>query len=187
MPQTPAYGAAAPAMAHFTAGEAGQWRITRQSAPIGEGLAQAASIAINSPASDALWTLTGFTSNLRYTTFDERGPLDARSDPLGRPEARHAALIPIRKSSRWWALAQDERRAIYARSQHMPIGLDYLPQVARRRYHCRDLGQPFDFLTWFEFPESSGAAFDELVMRLRATEEWEYVEREIDIRLIRNI
>jgi hypothetical protein len=30
-----------------------------------------------------------------------------------------------------------------------------------------------------------GADFEELVLRLRATEEWTYVEREIDIRLAR--
>jgi hypothetical protein len=30
-----------------------------------------------------------------------------------------------------------------------------------------------------------GLAFEELVQRLRATEEWTYVEREIDIRLAR--
>ncbi len=27
----------------------------------------------------------------------------------------------------------------------------YLLAVARRLYHCRDLGEPFDFLTWFEY------------------------------------
>src|SRR2546428_7160638 len=27
----------------------------------------------------------------------------------------------------------------------------YLPAIARRLYHCRDLGEPFDFLTWFEY------------------------------------
>lgn len=184
MPQTPSYGAAAPITVSFTAAAAGPWRITSQSAVIGEGLAPASHIAIDGNAADAVWSLTGFTSNLRYTTFDERVPLDARSAPLGREEARLAALIPIRKSSQWWALAQDERRAIYARSQHMPIGLDYLPQVARRLYHSRDLGQPFDFLTWFEFPQSAELDFDDLVTRLRATEEWRYVDREVDIRLV---
>ena len=33
----------------------------------------------------------------------------------------------------------------------MPVGLDYLPGVARKLYHSRDLGEEFDFLTWFEF------------------------------------
>src|SRR5262249_29720373 len=46
--------------------------------------------------------------------------------------------------------------------------------VARRLYHCRDLGEnePFDFLTWFEYGPSDSPAFDELVAELRASEEW---------------
>jgi len=64
-------------------------------------------------------------------------------------------------------------------------GVEYLPAVARRLHHGRDLGEPFDFLTWFEFAPEHAAAFDELVLRLRETEEWTYVEREIDLRLAR--
>jgi len=62
------------------------------------------------------------------------------------------------------------------------------PAVARRLHHCRDFGEnePFDFLTWFEFTRSDSPAFDELVAGLRGTEEWEYVEREIDIRVVRD-
>jgi hypothetical protein len=63
--------------------------------------------------------------------------------------------------------------------------LKYLPAIARRLYHCRDLGEPFDFLTWFEYARSSEEAFNQLVTNLRGTEEWTYVEREVDIRLIR--
>jgi hypothetical protein len=57
--------------------------------------------------------------------------------------------------------------------------------VARRLHHSRDLGEPFDFLTWFEFAPSDEAQFDELIAMLRATEEWAYIDREIDIRLER--
>jgi hypothetical protein len=38
-------------------------------------------------------------------------------------------------------------------------------------------------LTWFDFAPEHASAFEELVLRLRATEEWTYVEREIDLRL----
>ena len=55
--------------------------------------------------------------------------------------------------------------------------------IARRLHHGRDLGEPFDFLTWFEFAPEHASAFEELVDRLRETEEWAYAEREIDIRL----
>ena len=110
--------------------------------------------------------------------------LRQRQEPLGRPHARRAALIPIKKASAWWDLAQDERRAIFEdHSHHTDVGLKYLPQIARQLYHCRDLGQPFDFLTWFEYAPEHVAAFEELVARLRVTAEWEYVEREVDVRL----
>ena len=33
---------------------------------------------------------------------------------------------------------------------------------------------------------SDSAAFDELVVELRASEEWAYVDREIDIRVVRD-
>jgi hypothetical protein len=58
--------------------------------------------------------------------------------------------------------------------------------VARRLLHGRDLSEPFDFLTWFEYAPEHAHAFEELVHRLRETEEWTYIEREIDIRLHRD-
>jgi chlorite dismutase len=63
---------------------------------------------------------------------------------LSRPQATLAALIPIRKTDAWWTLAQDERRLIFEeQSRHIAIGLEYLPGVARRLHHCRELGEPF--------------------------------------------
>lgn len=95
-------------------------------------------------------------------------------------------MIPIRKSEAWWELTQDERREILEpRSRHIALGLEYLPAVARRLHHSRDLGEPFDFLTWFEFAPAHAGAFDELVGRLRASEEWSYVEREVHVGLTR--
>src|SRR2546428_8891206 len=61
----------------------------------------------------------------------------------------------------------------------------YLPAIARRLYHCRGLDEPFDFLTWFEYAPADAAPLEQLVTRLRNTREWDYVEREIDIRLAR--
>ena len=123
-------------------------------------------------------------SNERYVVRGEKDLLTARSPPLGRSASTCAALIPITKSPEWWALAQDERRAIFEdRSEHVSVGLKYLPAIARRLHHCRDLGEPFDFLTWFEFAAEDTGSFDELVEVLRGTEEWTYVVREIDLRL----
>jgi hypothetical protein len=50
--------------------------------------------------------------------------------------------------------------------------------------HRRDLGEPFDFSTWFEYAPDDARAVEELLARLRDTEEWKYVERETDVRLI---
>jgi hypothetical protein len=106
--------------------------------------------------------------------------------PLGRAEATLAAMIPIRKSEAWWALAQDERRAIFEdRSGHIASTLRFLPAIARRLHHSRDLGEPFDFITWFEYAPAHAPLFDELVGLLRSTEEWTYVEREVDVRIER--
>ncbi|MET0313548.1 MAG: chlorite dismutase family protein, partial [Hansschlegelia sp.] len=91
-----------------------------------------------------------------------------------------------RKTSAWWDLAQDERRAIMEeQSRHIAIGLDYLPSIARRLHHCRELAEPFDFLTWFESAPEHTEAFETLVDRLRNTREWRYVDREVDIRMSR--
>jgi chlorite dismutase len=95
-------------------------------------------------------------------------------------------ILCLSLSTAWWELAQDERRAIFEeRSQHISIGLKYVTRIARRLFHCYDLGEPFDFLTWFEFTPNDASAFEDLVGSLRSKEEWSYVEREVDIRLVR--
>ncbi|MDP1585585.1 MAG: chlorite dismutase family protein [Bradyrhizobium sp.] len=186
---------ATPLLVSFIAGDRGPWRIVASAAVIGDALPAAARLTMaEAPVEDrpSVWTLRGITSNHRYTSRDEALALRARQQGLGRTEARCAALIPIRKSAAWWDLAQDERRAIMEeRSRHIAIGLDYLPAVARRLHHCRDLGlsaagEPFDFLTWFEYAPEAAADFERLVERLRATEEWRFVEREVDVRLMRD-
>ena len=177
----------------FTGGKSGPWRITRVETAVGEPLIRAARLDVTAGPSlsvreDAQWSLRGITSNDRYVTQQEKEQLLAKQPTLGRLEATCAALIPIRKNALWWSLTQDQRRAIFEESSnHIEIALKYLPAVARRLHHCRDLdeNEPFDFLTWFEFAPADSAAFDELVAILRASEEWKYVEREIDIRVIR--
>ena len=160
-------------------------------APIrGEGLPAAGRLAVvedgSALLSAARWVLRGATSNERYATRTEHDELSRRQRPLGRPEATRATLIPITKSAEWWALSQDERRALFEeRSRHIAIGLEYLPDIARRLHHGRDLGEPFDFLTWFEYAPAHAGRFAELVRRLRATAEWGFVEREVEIHLAR--
>jgi hypothetical protein len=177
---------------HFVGGARGAWRVDSVRAVSGEPLPQVARLEVSGGAAaapDGAWQLRGVTSNERYVERAEKAQLLARQPALGRPEATRAALIPIRKSAGWWALTQDERRDVFeAQSRHIGIGLGYLPAVARRLHHCRDLGtpEPFDFLTWFEYAPVDEAAFDALVQALRATPEWAWVEREVDIRLSRD-
>lgn len=187
--------AAAARLYHFVAGAAGPWQIDDVQFVCGDPLPAATHIAVLPDKTgftppDASWSLRGITSNERYVTRDEKSALLARQESLGRAQATRAALIPIRKNAAWWALAQDERRQILEeQSRHIAIGLKYLPAIARRLHHCRDLGgsEPFDFITWFEYAPAHGSAFDELVAALRASPEWQYVEREADFRLIRNM
>ena len=87
-------------------------------------------------------------------------------------------------------MTQDERRAIFEEaSHHVKIGMKYLPAIARRLHHCRDLAepQPFDFITLFDYTPADASAFDDMVAELRTTEEWKYVEREVDIRMVREV
>lgn len=125
------------------------------------------------PSNKGIWTLKGIVSNLRYTEKEDKDKLVAIQEDLGRSAATLAAFILIRKSEAWWNLAQDERRKIMEiKSRHTQTGMKYLPIIARKLFHCRDIGEPFDFLTWFEYAPSDAAAFEELLEALRKTEEW---------------
>lgn len=175
----------------FVGGSMGAWRVVRTETLVGEPLIAAERLDVVSGSGhcahpNARWTLRGITSNDRYVMRAEKSQLASKQQSLGRPEASCAAFIPIRKNAAWWALTQDERRRILeAQSRHIEIGLQYLPAVARRLHHCRDLSEnePFDFLTWFEYAPAHEVEFDRLVAKLRASTEWTYVDREVDIRL----
>jgi chlorite dismutase len=176
----------------FRGGQSGAWRVVSQAAVKGAGLLRTPSLSVVYSPSIALpilpsqtaWRLAGVVSHLRYVERAEKEQLAAVQAGLGRREATCAALIPIKKSQAWWDLTQEERRRIFEdKSQHIAASLKYLPAIARQLYHCRDLGEPFDFLTWFEYDPAHTALFEELVAMLRATEEWTYVEREVDLRL----
>jgi hypothetical protein len=161
-------------------------------AVVGDGLPTVARLAVANGderwQTEPVFCLRGVTSNERYVTRAEKAELVAVQQAIGRPRARRGALIPIKKSQAWWDLPQDERRAIFEeRSAHIAIGRRALPHVARRLHHCRDLGgfEPFDFLTWFDFSPEDEPRFDELLAALRQSEEWRYVEREVEIRVSR--
>lgn len=173
----------------FIGGTHGPWRVTAMTTLCGEALPAVSALTVGeslAATGEPGFTLRGVASHLRYTTRSEREQLVSKQEDLGRPGASCAALIPLRKSPAWWALAQDERRHLMVEAaRHFEIGLRYLPAIARKLYHSRDLGESFDFVTWFEFAPQDTAAFAELLAALRASQEWRYVDREVDIRLSR--
>lgn len=181
----------APRLFTFMASDVGPWQVTSARCLAGEPLPAAAAISVKSGDTQALpagaiWQLHGITSNERYVERAEKTELAVKQEGLGRAASVCAAIIPIRKNAAWWAMTQDERREILeAQSHHIAIGMRYLPAIARRLHHCRDLDPtaPFDFITWFEFAPQEVNLFDDLVSALRATPEWIFVDREIDIRL----
>jgi Chlorite dismutase len=176
----------------FLGGKTGPWIADRVHCVVGEPIFTPLRVSVVSGIvdrlpQDAAWALRGTISNERYVVREEKSALVSKQEGLGRPDSKRAALIPIRKTADWWALPQDERREIFeAQSHHIGVGMRYLPAIARRLHHCRDLGteEPFDFLTWFEYAPSEAAAFEELLIALRTSPEWKYVDREVDIRLI---
>jgi len=177
----------------FVGAETGAYRVLRMSTVVGAPLAQVAAVTAHpahlplAQAAGAAWLLRGTSSAVRYVERAEAEALGLVQPALGRSDCSYAALIPIRKSDAWWNLPQDARREIFeSRSQHIASCLKYLPAIARRLHHSRELGEPFDFLTWFEYAAEHVELFEELVQLLRASEEWQYVEREIDIRLVKH-
>ncbi len=177
---------------YFSGGAPGDFAVTRIYTVAGEGLPIVTGLTVSQEPVKALdqrgFVLKGVVSNERYATRDEKSDLASVQQPIGRDSCRLGALIPIRKNSEWWNLSQDERRKIFEeRSSHIAVGRRALPAVARRLHHCRDLEtpQPFDFLTWFDFSPEDEAKFDDLLGALRSTEEWQYVEREVEVRVMR--
>jgi hypothetical protein len=176
----------------FVGGDLGAFRVLNTHAVIGAPLPDVARLNVFSGATPEGaaavvapgFSLRGVVSNERYVTRPEKTALVAAQAAIGRADARLGALIPIKKNAAWWALTQDERRRIFEEdSSHIALGMRALPAIARRLHHCRDLMEaaPFDFLTWFDFAPEHRAQFEDLLGALRATKEWDYVEREVEV------
>ncbi|MFK8110757.1 MAG: chlorite dismutase family protein [Rubripirellula sp.] len=180
-----------PRLFSFLGGIKGAWRVTEQSIVQGDPLGFVTHVDVvagygSGDLPSHTWTLQGVTSNERYVTADEKAALLPVQPDLGRPDARCAVMIPLRKNDEWWSLSQDQRRQIFHRSGHNQKGMKALPAIARRLHHCRDLAtsQSFDFVTWFEFAAQDTGVFDDLMAELRETEEWQYIDREYELRLV---
>jgi hypothetical protein len=140
----------------------------------------------SSPATHAYH---GVTEHLHYTTAAQARLLDrdAVAELPASPKTL-AVLIPVKKSPEWWDLAQDERNAYFQRTHalegHTEIGLRLAGAIYRRLFHCRALGEHFDFLAYFELEEAREAEFKALLLRLRdvrANPEWAFVVDEFEL------
>lgn len=132
------------------------------------------------------WVLKGVVSSSRYIAREERDPFDTTETSFSRGEATCAALIPIRKSLDWWTLGRSDRtQLVEARTRAVNRTMRFLPAFARRLRLGQGLSEEFDSVTWFEFSQSDTPVFDDLLGALRTSEEWQFVEREIEIRLER--
>jgi hypothetical protein len=139
------------------------------------------------PAPDAPFIAA--TTHVVYTDSVTRSDLARLSAPESGPTA---VLIPIRKTTEWWALASEQRRAYVmdgAPHGHLAIGRSYAARIYRRLYQARYLpGSEWDFLTYFEFPAHETQTFCELLAELRDTgqnPEWGFVDREVEIWMTR--
>ncbi len=180
------------ALFSYMGGTTGPWRITKAVTHCGLPLKNATHVEITSgqnhrvPAGTA-WVLSGVVRNSRYVTREERIPLESNQPSFSNEDATCAALIPIRKSMTWWNLGRNERREIReAGSESLTTVMKFLPAIARKLRPGRAWGEKFDSVTWFEYAPQDASIFDAMVDVLRSSEEWRYVEREIDIRLVRD-
>lgn len=137
---------------------------------------------------DFRWLLRGVTSSQSFASDSEDFCQMLPQPQLGRPSATCAAFIPLKKKQAWWELSELEKREIH-KGEMLRAGssLKRLQGIARQLHHCRDLGEPFDFLAWFEYSPEDSAAFEGMLASLRSSEEWSYVEREVDVRLMRRM
>ena len=120
--------ASLPRLFTFVGANYGPWAVRSVRTLMGDALPPAPCLQVVAggavPPLGAAWALTGITSNERYVERHEQVALVGAQAGLGRAEATRAALIPIRKSPAWWALTQDERRAVFeAQSHHIAIGM----------------------------------------------------------------
>jgi len=175
----------------YIGGSTGSWRITSVQTLSGPALRSATHVeiahrAVHRPPAGASWILSGVVKNTRFVTREERPVDPLRHHGTNNREATCAALIPIRKSAAWWNLAHEEREGILEeQSRHFLSGLRIFPAIAKRLLYGRDLGEPFDVVTWLEYAPCDEVVFNELAAALRISEERKFVEREIDIRLVR--
>ena len=190
-PQRFVVGQPAEVLLNYIGGTTGSWRVNSVTTHSGAPLKSVTHVEIvkgrvGRPSAGSSWVLRGVVRNTRFVTREERPILESRYLKQGPVETTCAALIPIRKSAAWWNLEHDEQQEIIdARSRQLGTITRFLPAIARRFLYGRDLGEPFDMVTWFEYSSRDQSIFDDLAGALRSSMEWQYIERDVDIRLVK--
>jgi chlorite dismutase len=114
----------------------------------------------------------GLTKKAHYVPDfpDEmKADLKTASDPGSKP---YAVVIPIRKSTDWWALDQETRAAMM--KEHTEAALPYHKTVKRKLYHSTGLDD-MDFITYFE--TSKIEDFHSLILAIEKVKEFQYTRR----------
>lgn len=172
---------------NYVGGSSGAWEVTQLTTGRGEPLAAVTHVEIINGHLDRIpmgtsWVLSGLVQNTRYVTREERRPVGRGARGPFPPTC--AALIPTLRSPEWWELGHAARQELQ-QAQSPLHGLRFLSAMIRRWQYRWDLSEQFDGVTWFEYEPRDSAAFDDLLADWRASEEWKYVRRECDIRLVR--
>ncbi|MEI6234257.1 MAG: chlorite dismutase family protein [Planctomycetota bacterium] len=137
-------------------------------------------------------TLSGCTQHLHYTSDAQRDRLlSISAKEIPASEKPVTVLIPIRKSDTWWNLAHnlraDHMNGTHTHRGHTKAAEEYAPMIFRQLIHSRYMDtskRPYDFLTYFEFPDLNTAPFKSLLQTLRdefVNPEWAHVEMEQEV------
>lgn len=175
---------------HYIGGTTGEWQVTKLSSPCGVPVPSARRVdvvsgSLNGIAAGTSWILSGVVQNTRYVTREEAPASKKRTFGREPSEPTCAALMAVHRSPEWWQLGYTARWEIQ-QAHSRPGGLQLLSAMIRN-WHGRDLSSQFDCVTWFEYEPRDSASFDDLVAVWRASEEWKFVDREFDLRLIRSL
>ncbi len=124
--------------------------------------------------SEGTETMVGLRKERQYITPEKSPGLDEQLNgaQYQGDSPRFAIIIPVKKDTRWWSLAHNERlREI---EMHTQKSLPYLTRVKRELYHSTGLDD-MDFITYFETADLH--AFHELSVGLATIRENEFHTR----------
>ena len=115
----------------------------------------------------------GVSKGLNYISKDKVKNLNEKlmeASYVAPLPPKYAIVIPIRKSSEWWARSDDDR--LKDMVQHTEATLIDIKNTNRRLYHATGLTSDADFLTYFETADL--AAFNSLCVKLMKVRENQY-------------